>query len=259
MNEALLESVHGLWDRLADFDAGRPDAALNHLLEGLCELVDAQNANWVAAVRLGELPADDPLAGWRVRVVRYLHPTPTLDEAVRRQMALHEAGHVDPCIVANMAQVGRFRANRLCDLVPPAWFESEYYKLFYLGPGRHDTVWIATPLNRDAESFIGVWRHTGMPRFTEAERDLLAYALRGLKWFQRQLALSHGLPLAGKPLTPVERKVLGGLLSGLAEKGIAAEVGQSRHTTHEYVAAIYRKFGVRNRAALMALWLGKGG
>lgn len=252
------ESIHELWDHLADFDAAQPDAALNCLLEGLCALVGAQNANWVAAVRLGDHPVGDPLAGWRVRVVRYLHPTPVLDESVRRQMALYQAGQIDPTIIANMAQVGRFRANRLCDLVPPDWFESDYYRIFYLGPGRHDTVWVGTPLNRDAESFFGVWRQVGTPRFTEAERDLLAYALRGLKWFQRQLALSHGLPVVGKPLTPVERKVLGGLLSGRAEKAIAAEVGQSSHTTHEYVTAIYRKFGVRNRAALMALWLGKG-
>lgn len=33
--------------------------------------------------------------------------------------------------------------------------------------------------------------------------------------------------------------------------------GVFRHTTHAYVKAVYRKFGVGSRSALMALWLGK--
>lgn len=37
----------------------------------------------------------------------------------------------------------------------------------------------------------------------------------------------------------------------------AAAQGQSFHTTREYVSSIFRKFGVNNRAALMALWLGR--
>lgn len=62
---------------------------------------------------------------------------------------------------------------------------------------------------------------------------------------------------ASSPLTPVERQVLQSLLTGLSEKAIASAQSQSYHTTHEYVTSIYRKFGVNNRAALMALWLGK--
>jgi len=46
-------------------------------------------------------------------------------------------------------------------------------------------------------------------------------------------------------------------LTGLPEKEIAAAQGHSYHTTHEYVSAIFRKFGVSNRSALMALWLGR--
>jgi DNA-binding CsgD family transcriptional regulator len=51
---------------------------------------------------------------------------------------------------------------------------------------------------------------------------------------------------------------LQGLLTGQPEKQIATALDQSHHTTHEYVMTIYRKFGVNNRPALMALWLGKG-
>ena len=65
-------------------------------------------------------------------------------------------------------------------------------------------------------------------------------------------ALPHPVHMPGR-----DTRALRGLLTSLSEKQIASELGQSYHTTHEYVTAIYRKFGVNNRAALMALWLGK--
>ena len=116
---------------------------------------------------------------------------------------------------------------------------------------------MAFPVNEDAESWFGIHRALDCPPFTEAERDVIAYALRGIKWFHRQLMLSHGLLLAATPLTPNERRVLHLLLTGRSEKLIAAELDRSYHTVHECVTAIFRKFGVNNRAALMALWLGK--
>ena len=49
-----------------------------------------------------------------------------------------------------------------------------------------------------------------------------------------------------------ERQVLQGLLRGLGEKAVAAELEISRHTVHVYVKAIYRKFGVMSRSELLA-------
>jgi DNA-binding CsgD family transcriptional regulator len=56
------------------------------------------------------------------------------------------------------------------------------------------------------------------------------------------------LLFATAPLTPVERKVLQGLLTGQPEKAIAAAWELRYHTTHDYVKGIYRKLGVNNRA-----------
>jgi DNA-binding CsgD family transcriptional regulator len=58
-------------------------------------------------------------------------------------------------------------------------------------------------------------------------------------------------------LTPAERRVLLALLDGQTEKEIAQRLDQSPNTTHFHVKSIYAKFGVRNRATLTALWLGK--
>ncbi|WP_168219080.1 response regulator transcription factor [Limnoglobus roseus] len=52
-------------------------------------------------------------------------------------------------------------------------------------------------------------------------------------------------------LTPRLRDVLMALRSGDSEKQIALRLGLSRHTVHEYVGALYRRFGVSSRPELM--------
>jgi DNA-binding CsgD family transcriptional regulator len=53
-------------------------------------------------------------------------------------------------------------------------------------------------------------------------------------------------------LSPRLRDTLRGLLAGEAEKQIAARLGLSRTTLHDYVGEVYRRFGVAGRAELMA-------
>ncbi|HIB64533.1 MAG TPA: response regulator transcription factor, partial [Phycisphaerales bacterium] len=45
-----------------------------------------------------------------------------------------------------------------------------------------------------------------------------------------------------------------GLLRGLSEKEIAAELMLSPRTVHKYVEHLFRHFQVNSRAQLMALW-----
>jgi DNA-binding CsgD family transcriptional regulator len=256
MNPELQERIHTLWDELADMDATRSDAVADHLMTGLCELVEAQNAVWVGSVRLGDAFPDDPVKGWRASVFRYLYPAQQLGKLAREQTKDLYRGVADATTIANVAGAGRFRANRLRDLVPDEWFRSDFYQRYYLDMGRCDAVFVALPVNEDAESWFGVHRAIGRPAFTIEERDTLAYALRGIKWFHRQLMLSHGLLIATKPLTPAERKVLQLLLSRASEKEIACDLGLTANSAHQYVVSVFRKFGVNSRAALMSLWLG---
>ena len=53
-------------------------------------------------------------------------------------------------------------------------------------------------------------------------------------------------------LAPHEQRVLRLLMSEATEKQIAEQLGLAVSTTHSYVTAIYRKTGVRSRAALMS-------
>jgi DNA-binding NarL/FixJ family response regulator len=61
-------------------------------------------------------------------------------------------------------------------------------------------------------------------------------------------------PGSGK-LSPRLRQTLACLLDGDSEKQLAARVGLSQATVHQYVTALYRHFGVRSRAQLLALAL----
>ena len=91
--------------------------------------------------------------------------------------------------------------------------------------------------------------------FTEAQRDVAFYAMRGLTWFHRQALLAHGLAAAGSPLSPMEHRVLALLLTDQSEKLIATNLRVTPSTAHTYVKAVFRKFGVSGRNGLMALGL----
>lgn len=258
MDSPQLEHIHTLWDELADFDAARADESLNHLMASLCQFVNAQNANWVGSVRMPDILPGDPVHGWRPRVIHFLHPSAAIDASMKEQTRNLEQGNVDETTILNVALAGTFRTNRAVDLAS-GWLESDYCRRYFTAFGLTDVIWAGAPINSDAECYFGVFRDGNQPRFTPEERDLVGYVLRGLKWFYRRQMLSRGLMVASTPLTTTEREVLGGLLGGLSEKQIATARHKSPHTTHEYVSSIYRKFGVNNRPALMALWLGKTG
>jgi DNA-binding NarL/FixJ family response regulator len=58
-------------------------------------------------------------------------------------------------------------------------------------------------------------------------------------------------------LSPRLQETLELLLSGESEKQIAARLELSRHTVHEYVKALYKRFDVSTRAELLARWVRK--
>lgn len=260
MNQEKIEQIHTLWDDLADFEAAETDAALEFLMTALCKLVDAQNVGWIGTVRLDSTFVGDPVQGWRVRHVRFLHNCFALpsDEAIKEQIRnLEQGGKVDESSIHNVVMAGTYRVNRLRDIVSPEWFDSSYYRHYYLGSGRSDAIWAIFPVNRDAESYFGIYRGLDRAPFTTEERDVVAYTLRGLKWFHRRILLSHGLLIASAPLSQAERKVMHLLLTGMSEKEVAQQLGLAVSTTHQYVTSLFRKFNVRSRAALTSLWLNR--
>jgi DNA-binding CsgD family transcriptional regulator len=93
------------------------------------------------------------------------------------------------------------------------------------------------------------------------ERDFSGRERRLLHLFHGELGRLVGTALvaagAGGPagLSPRLRQTLDCLLEGDGEKRVAARLGLSRLTVHQYVTALYRRFGVASRAELMARFI----
>lgn len=252
--QAQQDLVHGLWDDLARFDAARVNDALLHLLSAVADLVDAQNAYWFGAVRLPDAVCD-PLHGWRPRCMQYLHPLPNDETFTRDRIRSLDRGAIDEATVAQARLAGKYRANRLRDLVSDDWFEGPAYK-GYLARGVHDSLVIGVPVSAAAEGYYGFLRMRPDEPFTEMQRDLAWYALRPLTRFHRQVLLAHGLLIASAALSPTERRVLSLLLTDDSEKQMAAALGIAPSSIHTYVRGVLRKFGVSGRKGLVSLWLG---
>jgi len=252
------EDIHRLWDELADFGADCCAEAAAHLMKSLCEGGGAWNATWAGGTRLDSGAADDPLKGWRVSAIQALYPiAPYPDEGHFWEVVKPwEKRQIDPSYLLPMRGVGTFRTYSLRRDLPESWFDSPFYQRHYGSVGTYDAVWIGFPLNEDCESHFGFYSRE---RMTDAAIALFAETLRGIKWFHRNLLLSHGLLLACAPFGQAERRVLRLLLTDATEKQVASQLNLTPATVHQYVVGIYRKFGVRSRPALMRLWLSSAG
>jgi len=251
------DGVYAMWDQLAEFSAGEGDAALSFLLAALCAMFAAHNVLWAVVVRLPSAAATDPLLGWRPRLVRLLHPTPAVAASVKEQFDGLWSPNIDVSQILAVSGDEPFRVRLLFETLPPEWFDGEHYRRHYLNVGHADSMSMRCSLNDDVRIHVFVFRDTQAPRFTPLDGRQLGFVMRGLRWFYRQQLLSHGLLIANSPLTATERRVLLEMLDGHMEKQIAQRLDQSPNTTHFHIKSIYAKFGVGNRSALAALWLGK--
>ncbi|MGI3166867.1 LuxR C-terminal-related transcriptional regulator [Pseudooceanicola sp. 200-1SW] len=252
------DDVYALWDQLADFEASRAPEARQHLLKTLIGLTGARTAEWVGSARIEEPGASDPMLGWRPRLLDAWPVDPVAFERIRQAIREMEKGDPDQTAVNAARGAGRFRVHSLEELVDTEWFQGRGYAEFYRDIGRSDSLWISIPLCDYAEVHVGLHRGPDQPVFSPRDREIATFSLRGLRWFFRQQMLTEGMGIVPTPLTEAERLVLRGLLDGLSEKAIAEVANQSRHTTHGHVKRIFRKYGVRSRSELMALWLGRG-
>ncbi len=277
LSAADLESVYRLWDELGALAPEGVDAALVRLMEWIVKHTGASNVTWVGALRVlhGAGAKGDPFSGWRLRLRRALRPNTKAYAKVLA--AYYDKEHRGRTVVATnpqkqareramfhsgmagrkmLAMAGAFRVVRVRDgrIDFEAFRKTGHYDLYYRQQGLTDKMAVGFPLNADAESIFLIDRTRG--RFTDRHAALLQVALRGCREVHRRLFLDNGLLAGGTPLTPLQRRIVQGLLSGLTEKEIALTTGQKPATMHSYVTALYARFGVKGRAALTALWLG---
>jgi DNA-binding NarL/FixJ family response regulator len=120
-------------------------------------------------------------------------------------------------------------------------------------------MWCFRSLAHDPNDHFGMTpgRAIGRPDFTGREKALVREAMSAA-------ANLIGGPLARfvdpspAALPPRVRQVLRCLLEGDGDKQVASRLEMSRMTVNSYTKTLYRHFGVRSRAELLARWVRRG-
>jgi DNA-binding CsgD family transcriptional regulator len=223
------------------------DAILWHgrMLEGLCRLIGAPAAT-----------------GGGGRWIRPEHIEPTLavdvglDSRGRQLYAayMRELGPSgDPIFEAlkhvSSPLVVRTRRQLVSDA---AWYRSAAWNDYRRPIGIDNQL---TSICRISDggtiSVIAMVRARGEREFSPREQRLLRFFHEELRPLIGRSLVSPAEPSPGR-LSPRLRQTLACLMEGDSEKRFAARLGLSHATIHEYVTALYRRFGVSSRAQLMA-------
>ena len=199
------------------------------------------------------------MCGWRAVKVRLL--SPDIEQEASLPRAIKEQDDNPAMVAVALAQEAgtKLRVRRLHDgfLDIKAFEKSAHYRYMHQAFNFRDCLYTATPIKQDAESYFLFHRIGRDDRFTKADVEIMTFAMRGLKWFQKELLLANGITIASEPLSPVERRIVRHLLTDKTEREIAEAMDQKLNTTHSYVKNILRKYGVRGRTGFMALWLAR--
>jgi DNA-binding CsgD family transcriptional regulator len=227
-------AIFGLLGELRDL-GDDPAAWRSHMAERLCRLVGARVGLAVEVKLPLRYTQDDLLSlahvGWQDEGERdlfcALHDDPT-DEVVRALGAR-------PFTRVRSRLVDDRRWQR-------ARFSHELRRIGGLG----EFVLSHQPLaEQGVLSGIALYRSTG-------ERLFSAREVSFIDRFHRELAMTFCEHDLRRELAPRVRETLGQMLIGSSEKEIADALTLSPNTVHQYVKAIYRRFGVRSRAELHA-------
>jgi DNA-binding CsgD family transcriptional regulator len=224
------------------------DPALWHMrmLEGLCQLIGA------TAGAGGE--------GIWARPVHPVRPFSSFDVGFdarghERLMAyMREIGPAgDPIFRAIRDMPGLVVTRTRSQLVRNAeWYRSASFN-DYRRPAGIDHCLTSVCRVSDEGAVNAISSHRGI-----GERDFSPREVRLVEFFHQELR-----PLIGRQLVsasesnPVTlslrlRQTLACLVQGDSEKQVAARLGISHPTVHQYVTALYRRFNVRSRGQLLA-------
>jgi DNA-binding CsgD family transcriptional regulator len=256
----LSDKIYALWDELADLPLAESRTAIELLFARIAGWIEADDGFWIGIARVQEAKQaeNDILYGWRLRAAERWLPKPEYNQEFIRKVLAHMEHNPGMSTRKVISEAGRFRSYRLHDgfIDFDAFRRTPQYEQYFKQGGITDRIWCVAPVNRDAECLYCFDRIRRRGHFTPEHEQLVAQALRGIKWFHRQMLLNHGLLVGKTPLSPAHRRLLPQLLSHKSEKEIADALGLSRATTHKYITDIFRSFNVTSRAGFMTLWLG---
>ena len=167
-----------------------------------------------------------------------------------------------PALAAYLSRMAAEDGTSLsrADLLPDGeWYRSWDYENLHRAAGVDHALWCfgSIPDAGDAVNGVIATREHEDPDFTPRQK---AFIREGCAL----LAPLVGGPLARftepspTDLRPRARQVLQCLLEGDGDKQVAGRLGISEYTVNEHTKHIYRHFGVRSRAELLARWVRRG-
>jgi DNA-binding CsgD family transcriptional regulator len=220
-----------------------------HLIAGLCRLTGALlGTAFEGKVALPEgvvtaVRADD--VGWPCPAARRRYQEWLDDPTVA------PAQIEGPFYRLPAARVTQRREQLLDNRV---WFRSEFFNEVLRPFGLCDGLLSRFPLPGGWVFAVGMVHPSDVPAAGRRESRLIHLTLREVEPLVGT-ALATAADPSPSALPPRQRQVLGCLLEGDGEKEAARRLKLRPDTLHEYVKAIYRRFGVSSRAELMALFL----
>jgi len=221
-----------------------------HALDGLCALVDAQVGVWAAVDPHdpGELLIRTAIdRGWATASER----------AVFLRFCRTEQRRARDPALPRLAQAldGPVVTLRREELVEDRdWYGSEHVQELRRAAGVDACIYSLAQSPRTGIHGIAFHRPWGARPFTEREVQIVDAFHRECLWLHEPARSVDAALLRG--LGPRLGQTLRLLTRGLGERQVAAELGLSPHTVHEYVKTLYRHFGVSSRGELLALCLG---
>ncbi len=222
----------------------------NHLINGMCELIGAQNG--LLCVMSDFREGSDP---------EILHSVTGGDfsSVALRGFAEYVDSEIikDPLVEATVHDCKKpivfARRQHVSDR---DWYGSahvaEFRKQFTLVD---DSIYAYFPLSKPGLIVgLGMNRAWEDRQFGKRELNLVELMHDQLAWLYRQFENEDGIgmPTDKRPLSPRLQQTLERLIAGDSEKQAANHLGLSVYTLHDYVKELYRRFGVNSRAQLIA-------
>lgn len=134
------------------------------------------------------------------------------------------------------------------------WYDSPHYELLRKPLGLDDTLYARVSVPGRVIALV-LLRAEGDEPFTERQSQLVDLCLSQMSWPFQPDDKQTDPRLAA--LQPRLRRVMQHLLDGDGEKQVAAKLGLSKNTVHEYVKMLYQHLGVSSRSELLSQWVGR--
>lgn len=216
------------------------------LMDRLCKLVDAQ---WgIFSLMSNFQPGGDVVMHQSVQ-------GGALDDglASRFFQYVNDQYATDPMLASMTAmQPGKLVRSRPQMVDDRTWYNSAHYAEFRRKAHLDESIYAFYPVDRIGNAIgFGLTRPHGAARFNERERKTVDLLNDGLAWFYstyHDASMSPAYP----DLPLALQRTLQFLLQGASEKQIATWTNRSRHTIHDHVKGIYRRFQVCSRPELLA-------